>query len=108
MENLFWYLSWEDPYEGRDLAEFWASGPKIWNDLKSASGYDPTPNDTVVEIGCGVGRPTRALGGRLSQRDDQPGNDHGTHRNRGRLGRRICRVLRLSASAGFGCAASIP
>ena len=49
------------PYEGRNLAEFWASGPKIWNDLKSASGYVPKSTDTVVEIGCGVGRLTRAI-----------------------------------------------
>jgi ubiquinone/menaquinone biosynthesis C-methylase UbiE len=60
-ENPYWYVSSAGPYEGRDLAEFWASGPKIWNDLKSASGYNPTPNDTVVEIGCGVGRLTRAI-----------------------------------------------
>src|ERR1700676_3886866 len=60
-ENPYWYVSSAGPYEGRNLAEFWASGPKIWNDLKSASGYEPTPNDTVVEIGCGVGRLTRAI-----------------------------------------------
>ncbi len=60
-ENPYWYVSSAGPYEGRNLAEFWASGPKIWNDLKSASGYDPKPTDTVVEIGCGVGRLTRAI-----------------------------------------------
>ena len=60
-ENPYWYVSSAGPYEGRNLAEFWASGPKIWNDLKSASGYLPTPSDTVVEIGCGVGRLTRAI-----------------------------------------------
>ncbi len=60
-ENPYWYVSSAGPYEGRNLAEFWASGPKIWNDLKSASGYEPTSNDTVVEIGCGVGRLTRAI-----------------------------------------------
>src|SRR5258708_39519441 len=60
-ENPYWYVSSAGPYEGRNLAEFWASGAKIWNDLKSASGYEPTSNDTVVEIGCGVGRLTRAI-----------------------------------------------
>ena len=60
-ENPYWYVSSAGPYEGRNLAEFWASGPKIWNDLKSASGYQPKPGDTVVEIGCGVGRLTRAI-----------------------------------------------
>src|ERR1019366_7570372 len=60
-ENPYWYVSSAGPYEGRNLAEFWASGPKIWNDLKSASGYQPKRNDIVVEIGCGVGRLTRAI-----------------------------------------------
>ena len=60
-ENPYWYVSSAGPYEGRDLADFWASGPKIWNDLKSASGYGPKRADNVVEIGCGVGRLTRAI-----------------------------------------------
>lgn len=60
-ENPYWYVSSAGPYEGRNLAEFWASGPKIWKDLKSASGYEPKPTDIVVEIGCGVGRLTRAI-----------------------------------------------
>jgi ubiquinone/menaquinone biosynthesis C-methylase UbiE len=60
-ENPYWYVSSAGPYEGRDLTEFWASGPKIWADLKSASGYEPKRTDTVVEIGCGVGRLTRAI-----------------------------------------------
>ena len=39
-ENPYWYVSSAGPStEGRNLAEFWASGPKIWNDLKSATGY---------------------------------------------------------------------
>jgi ubiquinone/menaquinone biosynthesis C-methylase UbiE len=60
-ENPYWYVSSAGPYEGRNLAEFWASGPKIWNDLKSAAGYLPKNTDIVVEIGCGVGRLTRAI-----------------------------------------------
>jgi|HubBroStandDraft_6_1064221.scaffolds.fasta_scaffold1368669_2 hypothetical protein len=47
-ENPYWYVSSAGPYEGRNLAEFWASGPKIWNDLKAASGYEPERSDTVV------------------------------------------------------------
>jgi ubiquinone/menaquinone biosynthesis C-methylase UbiE len=60
-ENPYWYVSSAGPYEGRNLAEFWASGPNIWNDLKSATGYQPSQGDVVVEIGCGVGRLTRAI-----------------------------------------------
>ena len=60
-ENAYWYVSSFGPYEGRDLAEFWTAGRKIWNDLKTALGYTPSRADTVVEIGCGVGRLTRAI-----------------------------------------------
>src|SRR5712691_4446053 len=60
-ENAFWYVSSFGPYEGRDPAEFWNAGPKIWSDLKAALGYAPSPRDMVVEIGCGVGRLTRAI-----------------------------------------------
>ena len=60
-ENPYWYVSAAGPYEGRNLDEFWASGPKIWNDLKSASGYQPRRTDVIVEVGCGVGRLTLAI-----------------------------------------------
>jgi SAM-dependent methyltransferase len=60
-ENAFWYVSSFGPYEGRDPAEFWNAGPKIWSDLKAVLGYVPSPTDMVVEIGCGVGRLTRAI-----------------------------------------------
>ena len=66
-ENPYWYVSSFGPYEGRDLAEFWASGPRIWNDLKNALGYSPSPAHTVVEIGCGVGRLTRAIASEVAR-----------------------------------------
>lgn len=60
-ENAYWYVSSAGPYAGRDLDDFWASGPKIWNDLKRTAGYTPQRDHAVVEIGCGVGRLTRAI-----------------------------------------------
>jgi SAM-dependent methyltransferase len=60
-ENPYWYVSSYGPYDERDLAEFWAAGPRIWHDLRHAIGYVPLREDVVVEIGCGVGRLTRAI-----------------------------------------------
>lgn len=60
-ENPLWYVSSFGPYQGRDEQEFWRSGQTIWNEIKQAIGYDPDPSHTVIEIGCGVGRLTRAI-----------------------------------------------
>lgn len=61
-ENPYWYVSSRGDFDAkRDLNEFWASGHSIWADIKRTTGYAPKPNDVVVEIGCGVGRLTRAI-----------------------------------------------
>ena len=61
-EDPYWYVSSYGKYGStRDLKDFWASGHRIWRDLKDAVGYSPRPTDEVVEIGCGVGRLTRAI-----------------------------------------------
>jgi ubiquinone/menaquinone biosynthesis C-methylase UbiE len=49
------------PYAGRNEDEFWASGRQIWQDLKATLSYCPAEDHIVVEIGCGVGRLTRAI-----------------------------------------------
>ncbi len=61
-ENAYWYVSSYGSYNtDRDLDEFWASGRTIWTDIKRVTGYVPGMGDTVAEIGCGVGRLTRAI-----------------------------------------------
>jgi 2-polyprenyl-3-methyl-5-hydroxy-6-metoxy-1,4-benzoquinol methylase len=61
-EDPFWYVSSYGKYGGgRDLDDFWSSGRRIWHDLKTTLAYYPKPTDKVVEIGCGVGRLTRAI-----------------------------------------------
>ncbi|MGH7815220.1 MAG: class I SAM-dependent methyltransferase [Candidatus Binataceae bacterium] len=68
-ENAYWFISSAGPYEGRNLDEFWASGTLIWNDLKRATGYRPEAGHLVVEIGCGIGRLTRAIAPEVGQVD---------------------------------------
>ena len=60
-ENPYWYVSSYGPYAERDLSDFWNSGVLIWRDLKAAMSYRPQSTHAVVEIGCGVGRLTRAM-----------------------------------------------
>lgn len=60
-ENPYWYVSSYGSYDDRDLAQFWQAGHRIWRDLREAIGYAPARGDVVVEIGCGVGRLTRAI-----------------------------------------------
>lgn len=61
-DNPYWYVSSYGPYNSeRNLDEFWASGKTIWRDIKGLIGFTPQPNHVVVEIGCGVGRLTRAI-----------------------------------------------
>ena len=62
-ENPYWYVSSYGPYDERDLAEFWEAGRRIWRDLHDAIGHTPRHTDVVVEVGCGVGRLTRAIAG---------------------------------------------
>lgn len=61
LENPYWYVSSAGPYAGRDLTDFWASGERIWSDIRRIAGYAPDHNAVLVEIGCGVGRLTRLL-----------------------------------------------
>lgn len=67
-ENPYWYVSSYGSYDARrNLDEFWASGQAIWADIKRATGYVPSRSDTVIEIGCGVGRLTRAISPEVGQ-----------------------------------------
>lgn len=89
-ENPYWYVSSFVNYDNPDLDAFWASGARIWDELKASTGYAPRPSDTVVEIGCGVGRLTRALAREVGEveafdispamidraREGAPGNVH--------------------------------
>jgi len=61
VENPAWYISSYGSYHNRDMNSFWQSGDAIWTDLKRETGYMPKPTDVIVDIGCGIGRLTRAI-----------------------------------------------
>lgn len=60
-ENAAWYISSYGSYHNRDMDSFWQSGNTIWADLKRETGYVPKATDVAVDIGCGIGRLTRAM-----------------------------------------------
>lgn len=64
-ENAYWYVSSYVDYNQPDVGSFWRSGVSIWREIKQHTGYGPAPDDTVVEIGCGVGRLTRPISGEV-------------------------------------------
>jgi len=51
---------------GSDAAEFWASGERDLEALLDATGAGLARGDEVVEIGCGIGRMTRAIRARAA------------------------------------------
>lgn len=63
-EDPFYFVDNRRPYgEGEDLG-FWSQGEHDLDALLAAVGASLASSDEVVEIGCGVGRLTRALAAR--------------------------------------------
>jgi SAM-dependent methyltransferase len=60
-ENAMWFIHSDLDYANPDEAEFWSSGRDNLDRTLSPFGLTLQPADTVVEIGCGIGRMTRAL-----------------------------------------------
>lgn len=66
-EDAFYFIDSRLRYRDPDLDEFWAGGEAVLLNLERVLGVAVEPADTVVEIGCGVGRITRALATRAER-----------------------------------------
>lgn len=63
-EDAFFFVDNRLEYGHPDLEQFWANGQRDLDVLLDALAASIRPTDTVLEIGCGVGRMTRVLADR--------------------------------------------
>ena len=59
-EDAFYFVDNRQPYRDVDREAFWARGEEELDLLLGALGLTVAGEDVVVEVGCGVGRLTRA------------------------------------------------
>jgi SAM-dependent methyltransferase len=65
-EDAFFFVDNRLSYRDPDLDRFWSEGERDLDLLLAAVGAQVEPTDTVLEIGCGVGRLTRVLSARAA------------------------------------------
>lgn len=65
-EDAFFFVDDRQPYRAADVERFWADGASLLDKILELVGASLRPQDTVVDIGCGVGRLTRALASRVA------------------------------------------
>lgn len=83
-EDPFFFVDNRLQYGSPDLERFWAGGEEDLDTILDALGVRIEPDDEVVELGCGVGRLTRAIASRargvraidVSERMIQLARDH--------------------------------
>jgi SAM-dependent methyltransferase len=62
-EDAFWFVDSRLEYGSPDVERFWADGASDLQQLLDMVGAEIRPGDSVVDIGCGLGRLTRAAAG---------------------------------------------
>jgi SAM-dependent methyltransferase len=64
-ENALFYVDNEADYDNPDVDAFWRRGDEVLDRLVAMTGHRVGPDDEVLDIGCGIGRMTRALAVRV-------------------------------------------
>ena len=60
-EDAFYFVDNRLEYGRPDAERFWAGGREVLDGMLARLGVEIGPGDQIVEIGCGIGRITRAL-----------------------------------------------
>ncbi len=60
-EDPYFFVDNRVDYKNVDEAAFWADGAEVLARFRGMLGFEIAPDDVVVEVGCGIGRITRAL-----------------------------------------------
>jgi SAM-dependent methyltransferase len=66
-EDALFFVDDREPYGAADEERFWAQGERDLDRVLGALGVRIEPGDSVVDLGCGVGRLTRVIAGRASR-----------------------------------------
>jgi len=66
-EDALYFVDDRMAYGAPDEQAFWAGGEEAVDLILGELGVSLSGDETVVEIGCGVGRITRALAGRARE-----------------------------------------
>lgn len=66
-ENALYFVDSRVAYDDPDVDRFWADGEAVVKWLSQEMGFRIEPSDSVLDIGCGVGRMTRPLASRAGR-----------------------------------------
>ncbi len=63
-EDPFYFVDNRLAYRRPDMERFWAGGEEALDSMLDALGVSVASTDSIVEVGCGIGRITRVLANR--------------------------------------------